>query len=151
MQKVWIHMVLSRLFQTKHHTLALAPPVASFSFSFSLCCVRLDQCYMFSHQLFVFCICIRICFKSFIHFHGPVWLSCFFSCSQLLIPFCFHSNHFLVCGFTLFPGIFATRMKTLSCTFMFVLELMMIFTASSPLLLPPDQAQRNAKLCSAAG
>ena len=89
------------------------PTVASFSFSFSLCCVCLGQCHMVSYQLLISCIFIRICFISIlIHFCLACVSLMSFSCRFHCFLF-----FFFVWGFTFFFVIFASRMKTLSCTF----------------------------------
>ena len=105
-------MVMSRLFQTKHHTLALAPygGILLILFFSMLCLSRsvshgflsvVDFLYLHSHLFylhpysFLFGLCVSL-------------MS--FSCR-------FHCFSFFVWGFTFFFVMFASRMKTLSCTF----------------------------------
>ena len=106
-------MVMSRLFQTKHHTLALAPygGILLILFFSMLCLSRsvshgflsvVDFLYLHSHLFYL-------------HPYSFLFGLCVSDVFQLPIPLFFIL--FFVWGCTFFFVIFASRMKTLSCTF----------------------------------
>ena len=106
---------MSRLFQTKHHTLALAPygGILLILFFSMLCLSRsrsvshgflsvVDFLYLHSHLFYL-------------HPYSFLFSLCVLDVFQLTITLFFII--FFVWGFTFFFVIFASRMKTLSCTF----------------------------------